>query len=73
MSTPYTCDECGHQSPSQQGLRAHKTRTHSKTSPDELFELVGRATEALFPNGVPASRIIEIAALQREMLKTVTR
>lgn len=69
------------------GVVMHKNRAHPETltakprrkervldyNPDEVFELVGRATEALFPAGIPTSRIIEIAELQKAMLKVVTR
>lgn len=40
---------------------------------DELFERVGKATEALFPRGIPMTRIIEVAELQKAMLKVVAR
>lgn len=72
----FVCDECNHEAPSEQGLKAHKTRSHKKTAPvtaDEAFDRIGAATEALFPAGIPASRVIEIAELQKAMLKVVTR
>lgn len=73
IPSTFVCDECGHVAPSQMGLRAHITRTHKTTDADQLFALVGAATEALFPTGVPVSRIIEIAELQKAMLRVVAR
>jgi hypothetical protein len=68
----FKCDECGSQCKSQMGLRAHKTRAHSdKLTPDEMFERTGRALEVLFPDGIPFSRIIELAELQKAMLKAL--
>ena len=67
------CAECDRWFPTSRGLRMHFTRSHQKADPDETFELIGNATEALFPDGIPTSRIIEIADLQKAMLKVLTR
>lgn len=69
-------DGCGMTFATEQELKAHVTRTHKKTTgitADQAFERIGAATEALFPDGIPASRVIEIAELQKAMLKVVTR
>lgn len=53
---------------------APKTSKAAKAAQaDELFERVGKATEALFPKGIPMTRIIEVAELQKAMLKVVAR
>jgi hypothetical protein len=72
---PMQCPECAFVARSDMGLKAHKTRSHStgKISADEMFERIGTACEALFPEGIPMSRIMEVAELQKQMLKTVTR
>lgn len=68
----FECPECGGSYKSQMGLRAHITRAHGKPmSPDEMFERTGRALEILFPDGIPASRVIEIADLQKAMLRAI--
>ena len=40
---------------------------------DDLFVKVGKATQTLFPKGVPYDRIIEVAKLQETMLEVLTR
>lgn len=83
----FPCDVpgCGASYPTQQGVSMHKNRSHgivsttrnaarkreSRMGADEAFELTGAALDVLFPNGIPASRIIEIAELQKHMLKVV--
>jgi hypothetical protein len=83
----HVCDvpDCGKTFATAHGVTMHKNRAHyegppraraarkSDHTPDELFEMVGAATEALFPGGIPTSRIIEIAELQKAMLKVVAR
>lgn len=67
------CQECGYQAKSQMGLKAHQTRSHATISADEAFERTGKALEMLFPNGIPMSRIIELADLQKAMLRAITK
>jgi hypothetical protein len=73
----YDCSECGRSFATQQGMRMHVARSHRKATAavavHDAFERVGAATEALFPEGIPAARIIEIADLQKAMLKVLTR
>lgn len=70
----YVCTGCSAQAGTEQGARSHQTRKHpSGPTADEMFALVGKATEALFPNGIPAARVIEIAELQRAMMKVLAR
>lgn len=82
----HACDVpgCDRTFPTAHGVTMHKNRTHNagQARPrkrevaydaDALFERVGAATEALFPAGIPTSRIIEIAELQKAMLKVVAR
>lgn len=70
-----TEEGCGKSFPTKQGLSMHVARSHKKdeVDADEAFERIGAATEALFPDGIPATRIIELADLQKQMLKVVTR
>lgn len=69
-----TCKVCGFEARSPMGLTAHNTRNHKpKSTPDQLFERVGLACEMLFPEGIPMARIIEIAELQKAMLKVLSR
>lgn len=66
------CDECGKPVASEMGLKSHKTRSHPKAlTADEAFERSGQALEVLFPNGIPMSRIIELADLQKAMLRAL--
>lgn len=73
------CPECGFEAKSQMGLRAHHTRAHHTRahkkgpSPDEMFERIGLACEVLWPDGIPMSRVIEIAELQKAILKVLSR
>lgn len=75
--TDRTCEECGYLAASAHGLKAHTSRSHKKTASginaDEAFEITGRALEILFPNGVPMARLIEVAEMQKMMLKWVSR
>ena len=77
-----TCTEpgCDLQFQTIQGVNMHITRMHTPRklpgtllTADEAFERVGAATEALLPDGVPTSRIIEVAEWQKVMLKWVTK
>ena len=80
-STPATpgefdCPHCGFEARSEMGLKAHVTRSHAKNKPltaDQAFERIGMACEMLFPDGLPMARVIEIAELQKAMLKVMTR
>jgi hypothetical protein len=69
------CDQCGYVAKSEMGLRAHVTRSHGRLAldADEAFERTGKALEVLFPNGIPAARIIELADLQKAMLRAVSK
>lgn len=68
------CNECGYVAKSAMGLKAHITRQHTaKLSADEAFERIGKACEILFPDGIDMSRIIEIAELQKQILRVITR
>jgi len=69
------CDQCGYVAKSEMGLRAHITRSHGRLAldADEAFERTGKALDLLFPNGIPASRVIEIADLQKHMLRVVSK
>lgn len=73
----FDCADCDQTFATEQGMKMHWTRTHkvkaSSVGANDAFERVGRATEALFPEGIPAARVIEIADLQKAMLKVVTR
>ena len=73
--TEYRCGLCNKPAKSQMGLKAHMTRSHPGfgLSADEAFERTGQALEVLFPNGIPMSRLIELAGLQKEMLKVLTK
>lgn len=88
MEHEHMCDVpgCGRTFPTAHGVTMHKNRAHNDNygakakakrpatyDADDLFERVGAATEALFPGGIPTSRIIEIAELQKAMLKVVAR
>lgn len=80
-----TCPECGWEAPTPGGLGRHRATKHDVTSKaaaarsakaesaDELFMKVGAATRALFPDGVPAERVIEIAEVQKAMLTVLRR
>jgi hypothetical protein len=74
----YDCSECDKTFASEQGLKAHMTRSHQPKgtagdlTSDEAFNRIAKATEALFPEGIPAVRVMLIADLQRQMLKVVT-
>lgn len=68
-----TCPDCGAQCATERGLKAHQTRTHPTVDANEIFERMGRATEVLFPQGIPASRVIEVAEMQKVILKVITR
>lgn len=66
------CDICGKPVASEMGKKAHMTRSHPKgLSADEAFERTGQALEILFPNGIPMSRLIELADLQKQMLRVL--
>ena len=67
-------DTCDRVLPTIQGIKTHMARSHIKPADsDALFARVGAATRALFPDGLDFDRIIEVAALQREMLKVISR
>ena len=69
-------DGCLAKAQTRQGIKMHWTRSHKQkqgVDPNELFELTGKALDVLFPNGIPASRVIEIADLQKVMLKVLSR
>lgn len=69
-----TCKTCGFAAKSPMGLSAHNTRAHKpKATPDEMFERVGAACEVLFPDGIPYARVIEVAELQKAILKVLSR
>lgn len=71
--TPFVC-ECGQKYSTQNRLNSHKKKAHgAPDSTDEIFAKVGNATRALFPEGIPAERVIEIAEVQRSMLKVLAR
>lgn len=66
------CKQCGYVAKSDMGLKMHASRSHKKPpTADEAFELTGKALDVLFPDGFPASRLIELAELQKHMLKVV--
>lgn len=68
------CQTCGFIARSDMGLKNHVTRQHRRgITPDQAFERVGLACEMLFPDGIPMSRIIEIAELQKQMLKVISK
>lgn len=71
-----TCEQCGRTFPTKHGLSMHLARAHRpppSLQADQIFERLGNATNALFPDGIPASRVIEIAEWQRATLKLLDR
>lgn len=54
-------------------LRAAPKPARNGKTADDLFVKVGKATQTLFPKGVPYDRIIEVAKLQETMLEVLTR
>lgn len=68
------CPHCDFVGRSPMGIKSHITRNHRPgLTADQAFERIGAACEVLFPDGIPMSRIIEIAELQKRMLSVVTR
>lgn len=66
------CEICGKPVASEMGRKNHMTRSHPKgLNADEAFERTGQALEVLFPGGIPMSRLIEIAELQKAMLRAI--
>lgn len=53
--------------------KAKPARNGRGETADDLFVKVGKATQTLFPKGVPYDRIIEVAKLQETMLEVLTR
>lgn len=74
--TPFVC-ECGQKYSTQNRLNSHKRKVHggglNEKDGEEIFAKIGNATRALFPDGIPAERVIEIAEVQRTMLRVLTR
>jgi hypothetical protein len=82
--TLHACNEegCDRTFESAQGLSMHKSRSHGAPSQrstrarsagdaDEMFDRCGAAIDVLFPEGIPASRIIELADLMKLMLRVI--
>lgn len=76
------CPECGAEYPTFQGMAMHRSRMHgvnrrngnvSGDRADAIFNHLARVTEALFPDGVPPERIMEVAEWQKATLKVMTR
>lgn len=66
------CEVCGKPVASEMGRKAHMTRSHPKgLTADEAFERTGQALDVLFPQGIPTSRLIELAELQKQMLRAI--
>lgn len=69
--------ECGTKCTSERGLAVHRKRMHgdgpNEKDGEEIFAKIGNATRALFPAGIPAERVIEIAEVQKTMLRVLTR
>jgi hypothetical protein len=72
---PCTVEGCVREFDTQQGLSMHTTRSHKtpQAKANDMFELVGQATEVLFPAGIPMSRLIEIADWQKVTLRMLAR
>lgn len=71
-----TCDTCARVFDTKHGLNMHLARAHRpppSLNTNDKFDRLGKATEALFPDGIPAARIIEIAEWQRATLKLLDR
>lgn len=72
----FPCGECSRVLKSSSALAKHRNRTHGNPSSldaDALFERLGTVTKALFPDGVPNSRIIEVAEWQKVTLQLMRR
>lgn len=68
----FACDLCDRTFPTSQGLSMHISRMHQPpptSDPDRLFEMIGAATAALFPEGIDPKYVIPIADWQRATIK----
>lgn len=63
----------GNDPPLRAAPKAKPARNGRGETADDLFVKVGKATQTLFPKGVPYDRIIEVAKLQETMLEVLTR
>jgi hypothetical protein len=50
--------------------RPHRKKSEDDAAmqADDLFERIGKATDILFPNGVPGAHVLPVAELQKDML-----
>lgn len=72
----FPCDHCSRVLKSSSALSKHRHRQHETLDVGDanaLFERLGSVTRALFPNGVPNERIIEVAEWQKVTLQLMRR